>query len=277
MKRSSRCAVRIALCVALLTQAGALCEKAAAQAGSTASGASQPASLVVGEKDKKLGVTKTAPPSATTTSHAAEPAKADDSAWMVRTGGSLVGVLVLIVGVGFLVRKMAQKQGGLMASLGPGGRAPSGVLEVIGRFPVARGTTLVLLKVDRRVLLLCQTAGKRLGGGAVMSTLCEITDADDVASILVKARDEEGESLAKKFESMLGSFGGKGSTTVEPKPTGISGAAAGLAQMLRGGKTTATPAAAAKSVKPLTKAQAIAALESRLQTLRTASAKEKAA
>jgi hypothetical protein len=77
------------------------------------------------------------------------------------------------------------------------------VLEVLGRYPVGRGTTLVLLKLDRRVLLMSQSAGGRLGAGAGFTTLCEVTDPEEVASILVKTRDEEGSSMAERFRTLL--------------------------------------------------------------------------
>lgn len=118
----------------------------------------------------------------------------------VRTAGALAVVVGLIAGAGLLVRKAAKAQGGLLAELGPGGRAPSGLLQVLGRYPVGRGATLVLLKLDRRILLLSQAGGK---AGGAMTTLCEITDPEEVASILVKSRDEEGESLAQKFQAIL--------------------------------------------------------------------------
>lgn len=243
------------------------------------SNASQPAVLSTGEQGKKLGATKAAPSATPTTPSVPEPAKADESSWMLRTGASLAGVVVLIFVVAFVLKRVARRQGGLIASLGPGGRAPSGLLEVLGRYPIARGTTLVLLKVDRRVLLLCQSSGKRLGPSTNMSTLTEIADPDEVASILVKARDEEGDSLAKKFESMLGTFGGKSASaaTIEPKPIAAPRVAAGLADMLRGSPKSKAPAKAAAPAKPLTKAQAIATLEARLQSLRAQGAKEKAA
>jgi flagellar biogenesis protein FliO len=238
-----------------------------------------PATIATGEHTKKLGLPK--PPSSATPGAAPAPdaSKADDSSWVYRTVASLAGVIVLIVAVSFVVQRVARQQGGLIASLGPGGRAPSGLLEVLGRYPISRGTTLVLLKVDRRVLLLCQTSAKRFASGTSMSTLCEITDPDDVASILVKARDEEGDTLARKFESMLGSFAGKHATaaTVEPKPAGGPRAAAGLADLLRGNTPKKAAAKPTTPAKPLTKAQAIAALESRLQALRAQGAKEKAA
>ncbi len=123
------------------------------------------------------------------------------SPWVLRTAISLAGVLVLIGVVAGIMRAAARRQGGLMSALGAGGQAPAGVLHVLGRYPISRGTTLVLLKLDRRVLLLCQTAGRKFG--TQMSTLSEITDPDDVASILLKTRDEEGESIARKFEEMM--------------------------------------------------------------------------
>ncbi len=120
---------------------------------------------------------------------------------IVRTVLSLAGVVSFALFVGAILRKAARAQGGLRASLGPGGRAPSGVLEVLGRYPISRGVTLVLLRVDRRVLLLSQSSSRR--AGTSMSTLCEITDAEDVASLLVKARDDEGETMARRFQDLL--------------------------------------------------------------------------
>jgi len=133
---------------------------------------------------------------------ATDKAETSDGEGMIRTLGALGIVLSLIGGAAWGVRRAARRGGvGLLASLGPGGRAPSGVLEVLARYPVGRGSTLVLLKLDRRVLLLNQN-NSRLGCGS-MSTLCEISDAEDVASILLKTRDDDGESLAKRFQGLL--------------------------------------------------------------------------
>lgn len=123
-----------------------------------------------------------------------------------RTIISLGGVLILIVGLGAAARFVARRHGGLGSALSGGGRSPAGVLEILGRYPVGRGATLVLLKLDQRVLLLSQAAGGRLGTGAGFSTLCEITDPEEVASILVKTRDAEGESTAERFRSLLSRF-----------------------------------------------------------------------
>ncbi|GJQ28166.1 MAG: hypothetical protein HBSAPP03_00500 [Phycisphaerae bacterium] len=133
--------------------------------------------------------------------YADEHRPASESSWG-RTILALGGVLVLIVGAGAGARALARRAGGagLLGALGAGGRAPSGVLEVLARYPVGRGATLVLLKLDRRLLLVCQHAGR---GGGAMETLTEITDPEEVASILLRTRDAQGDTLARKFEGLL--------------------------------------------------------------------------
>ncbi|MBL0927094.1 MAG: flagellar biosynthetic protein FliO [Phycisphaerales bacterium] len=116
--------------------------------------------------------------------------------WLVRTAGSLAIVIGLIFGLKWGVQVWATKMGGVAGQLGAGGRSPSGVLTVLGRYPVARGLTLVLLKLDARVLLLSQSA-------AGFTTLCQITDPDEVAGLLLRCRDAEGESMAAKFSAIL--------------------------------------------------------------------------
>lgn len=156
-------------------------------------------------ESKPLGTPKTRP-APWTTAPANSPVAAQNPAslaGMVRTVLSLAGVVAIIVGLAFAFKRLSRGSGGLMNQLGAGGRAPSGVLSILGRYPVARGTTLVLLKVDRRVILLCQSAGKGLTAGCTMQTLSEFTDPEDVASILLKTRDEEEASLAHRFEAML--------------------------------------------------------------------------
>jgi hypothetical protein len=95
----------------------------------------------------------------------------------------------------FVVR-LSSTGGGVSSQFGPGGRAPSGVLEILARYPVTRGHTLVLLKMDRRVLLLGHSS-------TGFSALAEINDPDEVAGLLVKTRDEEGDSMAARFNALL--------------------------------------------------------------------------
>lgn len=116
--------------------------------------------------------------------------------WAVRTALGLAFVLGLILALKSAAQRLAQRVGGLAGQMGAGGRAPSGVLEVLGRYPVARGQTLALLRVDRRVLLLCQSSSG-------FSTLAEFTDPEEVASLLVKTRGEEGDSIAERFDGLL--------------------------------------------------------------------------
>ncbi len=118
---------------------------------------------------------------------------------IARTGGALAVVLGLILILRFVLVKFSGSTGGLRAQLGAGGKAPSGVLFVLGRYPVSRGMTLVLLQLDQRVLLLSQT-------NAGFHTLAELSDPEEVASIIRKAKDDSGESLGAKFGSMLKQF-----------------------------------------------------------------------
>ena len=142
----------------------------------------------------------------------------------IRTGGSLLLVLVLIVGLAAITRKVAGKSGTLAAALGPGGRQPAGLLEVLGRYPLSRGQTLILLKVDQRILLLAQTTSRLragAGGGGALATLCEITDAEEVASILVKAGDHEGTGATAKFSALLHAFD-RSHASAEPDHTELN-------------------------------------------------------
>ncbi len=130
---------------------------------------------------------------------------------LFETGGylqtivALLGVILLILGLGQVYKRLARTQGGLVGQLGAGGSAPSGIIEVIGRYPISKGMTLVVLKFDRRVLLLSHASSSKgkWGQGASMQVLCELSDAEDIASILLKARSASGDSIAQSFEQTL--------------------------------------------------------------------------
>lgn len=118
--------------------------------------------------------------------------------WAVRTIGALSIVIGLALLLRLLARSVAGHAGGIRGQLGAGGRAPSGVLSVLARFPIARGQTLVLLQLDRRVLLLNQTP-------AGFATLTELVDPEEVASLARKceAGSRSGRDGTSGFDSVL--------------------------------------------------------------------------
>ncbi len=154
--------------------------------------------------------------------------KAGEGWW--KTAGALAIVIALIVACGAGVRGWARRSGGLLHAMGPGGRAPAGLLQVLGRYPIGRGQTLVLLKLDRRVLLVAQGAGVKGGG---MRTLCEFTEPEEVASILMLTAEAEGRSLGARFREMVSTFEGSHAeaervlapVTVERPARGAAGSA----------------------------------------------------
>lgn len=125
----------------------------------------------------------------------------------VRTVATLAGVLMLIFALAHFYKKLARTRGGLSGQIGAGGRAPSGLVEVLGRYPISSGMTLVVLRFDRKVLLLShagRSRGKKgISGAGGMQTLCEVSSAEEVASILAKTRDAAGDSIAASFERSL--------------------------------------------------------------------------
>lgn len=126
----------------------------------------------------------------------------------VQTMLALGGVLVVAGAGAYLLRRTARRSGGLWSAVGAGGRSPAGIVEVLGRYPLTRGQTLLLLRLDRRVLLVGQSGGSRLSAPS-MTTLSEVTEAEEVASILTKARDVEEEKAAARFTSLLRRFDGE--------------------------------------------------------------------
>ncbi|MFK7758800.1 MAG: hypothetical protein AB8C13_02505 [Phycisphaerales bacterium] len=125
----------------------------------------------------------------------------------VRTVATLGGVLLLIFALAHIYKRIARTQGGLSGQIGAGGKAPAGLVEVLGRYPISSGMTLVVLRFDRKVLLLSHAGGRRGKRGSAslgsMQTLCEVSSPEEVASILGKVRDEAGDSIAATFERTL--------------------------------------------------------------------------
>ncbi len=123
----------------------------------------------------------------------------------VTTLASLLAVVGLIIICAVVYRFLVSKTGGLAGQVGAAGKSPAGILSVLGRYPLGRGQTLVLLQVDRRVLLLCQSASGRFGRTITTTTLSELADPDEVASIIAKANGTTNE-----FEDVLTGFEAEG-------------------------------------------------------------------
>ncbi|MHC4083257.1 MAG: flagellar biosynthetic protein FliO, partial [Planctomycetota bacterium] len=108
----------------------------------------------------------------------------------VRVGGALGAVVALLL----VLRVMVRRLGGPLT----GGGRPSGVVEVLARYPVARGQQLVLLKMCGRIVLLHQT---KTG----MATLSEVTDPDEVAALQARVESSSAPRRggAAGFSSLL--------------------------------------------------------------------------
>lgn len=120
---------------------------------------------------------------------------------IVRTLGSLALVVGLIGALALGARWAAKKQGGLAGQLGAGGRAPSGVAQVLARYPMSRGQTLVLFHIGSRVLVTFHATGGK--AGPTMTPLCEITDPEEVADLLLKTREEEAAETQARFREAV--------------------------------------------------------------------------
>lgn len=110
--------------------------------------------------------------------------------------------LAVVVAVIFIVAAIFQRVLRAGGHLTSGVRAPSGIMEMLGRYPVGRGQNLLLIKLDQRVLLIGQTLPAR-GSAGSLSTLSELTDGEDVASILLKVSESESAGPAAKFNKLL--------------------------------------------------------------------------
>lgn len=150
-------------------------------------------------ESKSLGIPNSALPIGTQP----ETSPAALGAGVTRTIFALAAVVGLMVVIAAVVRHIARTKGGLTSELGAGGRAPSGVLSVLGRYPIARGQTLVLLQLGQRVLLLNQASVNRRAGGPAFTTLSELTDEQEVAELLARVREGSGDQTNARFQDAL--------------------------------------------------------------------------
>ncbi len=107
----------------------------------------------------------------------------------------VIGALAVVLGLLLIVRATMKKVGGGTGS----GSRPSGVLEVLARYPVGRGQTLVLIKLARRIVLAHQS-------GSTMTALSEVTDQNEVAALLSRLEAGSNPRDAAKFKKTFAQF-----------------------------------------------------------------------
>lgn len=171
----------------------------------TSSAASPPAALVSQSPQERESLPLG--PSSASTAQPDSDATLNQQAPAASIGFSkTLGALIVVVGLAYisalLWKKAARSRGTLIAALGPAGRSPSGIVEVLARYPVSRSQRLVLLRVGPRVLLLCQSSGLK-AAGAGLATLTEFTNPDEIASILHSVRQTTGTSNEAAFRETL--------------------------------------------------------------------------
>lgn len=114
---------------------------------------------------------------------------------------ALAGVIALI----FLLRAFANR-----FIPGAAVHKSSPAVKILGRCPIAPRQNLLVIQFGKRLVLVGDA-------GANLNPLCEITDPDEVAAILARARDETI-SVARRFESLFGRARNDFAETPEPQP-----------------------------------------------------------
>ncbi len=119
----------------------------------------------------------------------------------------VLGALAAVIGLIFLLRWLGKRFFAL-----PTAQRSSGVVQVLSRSVLSPKQQLVLVRVGQRVLVAADN-------GAQLSPLSEITDPDEVASLMGQLQSEKGNGASgtssRAFNSMFGrlkqSYGNGGS------------------------------------------------------------------
>ena len=107
----------------------------------------------------------------------------------------VVGALAVVLGCIFVVRWAGKKFLGLQSTA-----SGSGPVQILCRIPIAPRQQLMLLQIGRRILLIANC-------GTAMNTLCEISDADEVAALAGQLQERKRTSATSAFLSIFGKAG----------------------------------------------------------------------
>lgn len=106
----------------------------------------------------------------------------------------VLGALALVIGLIFVLRSVFRR------SMGAGAMTnSSAVVQVLTRCLISPRQQLVLLRVGRRLIVAADCNGQ-------LSALSEITDPDEVATLVGELRDEKLSAASKSFGGLLGCF-----------------------------------------------------------------------
>lgn len=97
-----------------------------------------------------------------------------------------------VIAVIFIARALVKRFGDRLG----GGKRPSGVVEVLARYPFARGHHIVLIKVGRRILVTHQSAQG-------ITTLSEFTSHAEVADLIARCEAGARGTDQFTFDSLL--------------------------------------------------------------------------
>ncbi len=151
----------------------------------------------IAEKDERLRL----PPPSKQASNKSEPSSRPTA---TRALSTVLGSLGVVVGLFLLVAWFTRKTLPKAAQ-----HLPSEVVEVLGRTPLAARQSMQLIRVGKKMLLICVTAN-----GA--ETLTEITDPEEVDRIAGVCQQKRSDSISTTFRQVISQMGSTSATKSEP-------------------------------------------------------------
>ena len=103
----------------------------------------------------------------------------------------VAAALALVIGIIFAMKYIARRWLGVSSAMGAGK-----VIRVLGRTTTGPRQQVVMLQVGNRIVVAADNAGQ-------LSTLCQVTEADEVASLLGQLQVDDGSARAGGFRKWL--------------------------------------------------------------------------